>query len=72
MAMKPYRMNARSKRSKFSVGFEAADDKAAMEHVIRWAKKAGLAKDASVRIVRPDGSDINASEAVALHLDDLT
>lgn len=72
MATKTYLMTALSKRSKFCVDFEAADDKAALEHVIKWAKKARLTTDALVHIDRPDGSRINASEAVALYLDDLT
>ena len=69
--MKTYLMTARSTRSKFSVSFEAVDDKAALEHAIKWAKKARLSTDALVSIDRPDGSKIDASEAVALHLNDL-
>ncbi len=68
-AIKSYVLNVASRRATFSVSFTAWDDDGAVEHVTRWARKARLASDASFKITRPDGSEIDVGDAVRPYLE---
>ena len=68
-AIKSYVRNAAPRRATFSGSLTAWDADSAGEHVTRWARKARLASDASFRITRPDGSQIDIGDAVRPYLE---
>lgn len=62
--IKPYVLTVVSYRATFSVSLTAWDDENAIEHVTRWARKARLADDGKFKLTRPNGSEIDVSDAV--------
>ena len=56
--LKSYLFCVATRRERFSVGFKAVDDAAALAHASRWLAKNHVDEDGSIRIVGPDGRDV--------------
>lgn len=62
--IKSYVFSVTSSSATFSVSLTASDDREAVEHITRWARKARLAGEGSFKLTRTDGSEMDVSEAV--------
>ena len=56
--LKPYLFCVATRRERFSVGFKAVDDAAALAHASRWLANNPVDEDGTSRVIGPDGRDV--------------